>query len=101
MGLSLVGDLSAGSAASLHVPDARCDLIGARARGAHRCLVRPARPVRANSPVDAKSGRWKMSGLESLVTASVDAHCDTHHATAVDAVGRRLVDAEFSVTGWP
>jgi len=34
----------------------------------------------------------------SQITGGVDTHRDTHHAAAIDQVGRRLADAEFPAT---
>jgi transposase len=79
-------------------PDGRCDLIGACARGP--ITVLSARPTGACRPIGAtdKDGDFRMARKVRKVIGGVDTHGETHHAAAVDALGRQLADREFPTT---
>lgn len=83
-----------------------CDLIGACCTRTHLCSVRPAHPARAAHTSSSKDGNASMPehperthpDTRPLVFGGVDTHTDTHHAAAIDPLGRVLGDAEFPAT---
>ncbi len=80
-------------------PGGRCALIGA-CRGAPSlsCPPRPTGACRHISRREDGHDHPDAMPPQGQVFAGVDTHADTHHAAAVDGLGRALGDREFPAT---